>query len=89
MNEDAIDILMKVDRYAHTLRSHFGTDVLIHYRLSLTTFAIIYELWLYGKLKVRFLADRIGISKATVNNVSNSLEKKDWVAVKVMSRTDV
>lgn len=78
VDEDAIDILTKIDRYAHTMRSHFETNVLVHYRLSWTAFAIMYELWRYGKLEVRFLADRIGISKATVSNVSNTLEKKGY-----------
>ncbi|TCI29712.1 MarR family transcriptional regulator [Exiguobacterium sp. SL-10] len=78
LDRDAIAILTSIDHFAHTMRSHFENQVLVHYRLSWTAFAILYELFVHGKLEVRDLAGKVGISKATVSNVSKTLEKNGY-----------
>ncbi|SDN88607.1 DNA-binding transcriptional regulator, MarR family [Alkalicoccus daliensis] len=48
------------------------------YRLSWTSFSILYDLWVSGPLETRELAKLTAVSKATVSNITNTLERKEF-----------
>lgn len=51
-------------------------EVLSEYGLSWTSFSILYDLWIGGSLETKKLAESAGVSKATISNISNTLERK-------------
>lgn len=48
------------------------------YRLSWTSFSILYDLWISGPLETRELARLAAVSKATISNITNTLERKEF-----------
>ncbi len=52
-------------------------DVLSNYGLSWTSFSILYDLWISQSVETKKLAQSAGVTKATVSNITNTLERKE------------
>lgn len=61
-------------------------EVLSEYGLSWTSFSILYDLWIWGSLETKKLAESSGVTKATISNITNTLEKKELCYRKVDTR---
>jgi DNA-binding MarR family transcriptional regulator len=66
-------------RVAQGLRNKMEQGVLSIYGLSWTAFSILYDLWIWESLETRKLAESSGVSKATVSNITKTLESKELV----------
>lgn len=66
-------------RVAQGLRNKMEQEVLITYGLSWTAFSMLYDLWIWETLETRKLAESSGVSKATVSNITKTLERKELV----------
>lgn len=76
LNLEAISIATNLYRSAQRLRVKMETEVLSSYNLSWTAFSILYDLWVWGALETRKIAELSGISTATASNVIKTLEKR-------------
>jgi DNA-binding MarR family transcriptional regulator len=82
----AISITTNLYRIAQGLKLKMEREVLSQYNLSWTAFSILYDLWVLGAMETKNLAKSSGITKATVSNVTNTLEKKKFCFRKVDNR---
>ena len=78
LNLEAISVATNLYRSAQKLRVKMETEILSSYQLSWTAFSILYDLWVWGRLETRKLAELSGISTATASNVIKTLEKKNF-----------
>lgn len=76
LNLDAIAVVTNLYRVAQGLRNKMEQEVLSEYGLSWTAFSMLYDLWIWELVETRKLAESSGISKATVSNVTKTLENK-------------
>jgi len=53
-------------------------EVLSSHGLSWTAFSILYDLWIWKSMETRKLAESAGVSKATISNITNTLERKGF-----------
>ncbi|WOC56706.1 MarR family transcriptional regulator [Bacillus halotolerans] len=86
LNLEAISIATNLYRSAQRLRVKMETEVLSSYKLSWTAFSILYDLWVWGKLETRKIAELSGISTATASNVIKTLEKKGFCSKSIDPR---
>ncbi len=77
INLDAIAVVSNIYRIAQGLRNKMEREVLSEYGLSWTAFSIIYDLWIWESIETKKLAELSGVSKATVSNITKTLEKKE------------
>nr|WP_197969952.1 MarR family transcriptional regulator [Mesobacillus harenae] len=73
---DAIAVATNIYRIAQGLRNKMEREVLSKYGLSWTAFSIVYDLWIWESMETRKLAESAGVSKATVSNITKTLEQK-------------
>ncbi|KGA97205.1 MarR family transcriptional regulator [Alkalihalobacillus alcalophilus ATCC 27647 = CGMCC 1.3604] len=77
LNMEAISAVTMIYRAAQGLRNKMEKEVLAPYKLSWTSFSILYDLWIHDSVETKSLAELSGVTKATVSNVTNTLERKD------------
>lgn len=77
LNLDAIAVVTNIYRIAQGLRYRLERQVLSKYDLSWTAFSILYDIWLHDAMETKELAKSAGVTKATVSNITNTLEKKN------------
>lgn len=83
---DAIAVVTNIYRIAQGLRNKMERDVLSEYGLSWTSFSILYDLWIGNPIETKKLAESAGVTKATVSNITNTLERKELCFRKVDNR---
>jgi DNA-binding MarR family transcriptional regulator len=86
LNLDAISVVTNIYRIAQGLRNKMEREVLSEYGLSWTSFSILYDLWIWNSIETKKLAESAGVSKATVSNITNTLERKELCYRKVDPR---
>lgn len=86
LNLEAIAVVTNIYRMAQGLRNKMEQDVLSEYGLSWTSFSILYDLWIWNSVETKKLAESAGVSKATISNITNTLERKELVFRKVDNR---
>lgn len=86
LNLDAIAVVTNFYRIAQGLRTKMEREVLSAYGLSWTSFSILYDLWIWNSIETKKLAKSAGITKATVSNITNTLERKELCYRKVDNR---
>lgn len=86
LNLEAVAVCTNIYRVAQGLRNKMEKEILSEYSLSWTSFSILYDLWIWGSLETKKLAESAGVSKATVSNITNTLERKDLCYRKVDNR---
>lgn len=52
-------------------------EVLSQYGLSWTAFSMLYDLWIWESIETKKLAQSAGVSKATISNITKTLEHKE------------
>ncbi|WP_269431550.1 MarR family transcriptional regulator [Bacillus sp. SA1-12] len=86
LNLDAIAVVTNMYRIAQGLRNKMEREVLVEYGLSWTSFSILYDLWIWNSVETKKLAESAGVTKATVSNITNTLERKELCYRKVDNR---
>ncbi|MDQ0225968.1 DNA-binding MarR family transcriptional regulator [Metabacillus niabensis] len=74
---DAISVVTNIYRVAQGLRNKMEQEVLSEYGLSWTAFSMLYDLWIWESIETKKLAESAGVSKATVSNITKTLERKE------------
>ncbi|MCS0673522.1 MarR family transcriptional regulator [Cytobacillus firmus] len=77
LNLDAISVVTNIYRVAQGLRNKMEQEVLSQYSLSWTAFSMLYDLWIWESIETKKLAESTGVSKATISNITKTLEKKE------------
>jgi len=83
---DAVAVVTNIYRIAQGLRNKMEREVLSEYGLSWTAFSLLYDLWIWDSIETKKLAESSGVTKATVSNITNTLEKKELCYRKVDNR---
>ncbi|MFA9457353.1 MarR family winged helix-turn-helix transcriptional regulator [Halalkalibacter sp. APA_J-10(15)] len=78
LNVDAVTVVTNIYRVAQGLRIKMEREVLAEYNLSWTSFSILYDLWIGQSIETKRLAELAGVTKATVSNITKTLENKDF-----------
>ncbi|WP_084362021.1 MarR family transcriptional regulator [Robertmurraya korlensis] len=86
LNLEAIAVVTNIYRVAQGLRNKMEREVLSEYGLSWTSFSILYDLWIWESMETKKLAASAGVSKATISNITNTLERKELCYRKVDNR---
>jgi DNA-binding MarR family transcriptional regulator len=77
LNLEAIAVVTNIYRIAQGLRNKMEREVLSEYGLSWTAFSMLYDLWIWESMETKRLAESACVSKATVSNITKTLEQKD------------
>ncbi|KKK37249.1 MarR family transcriptional regulator [Mesobacillus campisalis] len=77
LNLDAISVVTNIYRVAQGLRNKMEQEILAQYGLSWTAFSMLYDLWIWESVETKKLAESAGVSKATISNITKTLEKKE------------
>ncbi|MBU7591411.1 MarR family transcriptional regulator [Metabacillus halosaccharovorans] len=83
LNLEAIAVVINIYRVAQGLKNKMEQEILSEYGLSWTSFSILYDLWIWDSLETKKLAESAGVSKATISNITNTLERKELCYRKV------
>ncbi|WP_100407789.1 MarR family winged helix-turn-helix transcriptional regulator [Bacillus solitudinis] len=86
LNLDAVAVVTNIYRTAQGLRNKMEREVLSEYGLSWTSFSLLYDLWIGNQVETKKLAKSTGVTKATVSNVTKTLERKELCYRKVDNR---
>ncbi|MFV0461243.1 MAG: MarR family winged helix-turn-helix transcriptional regulator [Actinomycetales bacterium] len=74
-------------RAANAARAHLTNTVLRANDLTWTGFLVLWLLWIWGGMATKDVAESVGISKATLSGVANTLVSRGWVQ-RIGSTTD-
>lgn len=80
---DAIAVVTNLYRAAQGVRVKMEREVLSQHGLSWTAFSLLYDLWIWDAMETKKLAQSAGVTKATVSNITNTLERKEFCFRKV------
>ncbi len=83
---EAVSVVTNIYRVAQGLRNKMEREVLSKHGLSWTSFSILYDLWIWKSVETKKLAELTAVSKATISNITKTLEKKELVYRKSDSR---
>ncbi|WP_084031652.1 MarR family winged helix-turn-helix transcriptional regulator [Anaerobacillus arseniciselenatis] len=86
LNLDAVSVVTNIYRVAQGLRNKMEREVLSKHGLSWTSFSILYDLWIWKSVETKKLAELTAVSKATISNITKTLEKKELVFRKTDTR---
>ncbi|MFV8830358.1 MarR family winged helix-turn-helix transcriptional regulator [Alkalihalobacterium sp. APHAB7] len=86
LNLDAIAVVTNIYRIAQGLRNKMEREVLSEYGLSWTSFSLLYDLWIGNQVETKKLAESAGVTKATISNITKTLERKELCYRKVDNR---
>lgn len=86
LNLDAIAVVTNLYRVAQGLKNKMEREVLSEYGLSWTSFSILYDLWISKSIETKELAKLAAVTKATISNITNTLERKELCYRKVDNR---
>ncbi|RXI96428.1 MarR family transcriptional regulator [Anaerobacillus alkaliphilus] len=77
LNLEAIAVVTNIYRVAQGLRNKMEQKVLSEYGLSWTAFSMLYDMWIGDSVETKKLAELAGVSKATISNITKTLEQKE------------
>jgi DNA-binding MarR family transcriptional regulator len=80
IDQDSMATLSNIFRVATRFRSYVEREVLSQYKLSFSTFTILWIAWIRGPQEFKELALDCDVSKGTMTGLINSLTKNDLVA---------
>ena len=79
LDRAAADPLLSLYRAAHAVRGYLTDRVLGPAELSWTGFLVLWTLWVQGPAQAHAMAESVGITKATLSGVLNTLESRGWL----------
>lgn len=65
--------VLSIHRAANAARAHLTATVLRPNGLTWTGFLVLWITWIWGSMETRHIAESVGISKATLTGVTNTL----------------
>lgn len=71
--------VLSIHRAANAARSHLTATVLRPAGLTWTGFLVLWIVWIWKSMETRHIAESVGISKATLTGVTNTLVDRGWV----------
>jgi DNA-binding MarR family transcriptional regulator len=71
----ALGVCANIWRAAQRLRTHLEREVLRDADISWAGFAMLFNLWVWGPMETRALADSMAVTRATVSGVADTLER--------------
>ncbi|WP_404333177.1 MarR family transcriptional regulator [Mesobacillus maritimus] len=77
LNLDAVAVVTNIYRVAQGLKNKMEQEVLSEYGLSWTAFSMLYDMWIWESIETKKLAESAGVTKATVSNITKTLERKE------------
>lgn len=83
----AMQAVLGIYRAANASRSRLTNTVLRPHDLTWTGFLVLWLLWIWERMETRRVAESVGISKATLTGVANTLESRGLVE-RIPSTTD-
>lgn len=75
----AMHAVSSLYRAANAARSHLTNSVLRQHELTWTGFLVLWLLWIWERMETRRVAENVGISKATLTGVTNTLVARGLV----------
>ncbi len=75
----AANALSSLYRAANAVRNHLTNTVLREHDLTWTGFVVLWVVWIWDGMETRYVAESVGISKATLTGVVKTLEARGWV----------
>ncbi len=75
----AAHALSSLYRAANAARSHLTNTALKPHDLTWTGFLVLWLLWIWERMETRRVAESVGISKATLTGVTNTLVRRGLV----------
>lgn len=79
LNFRAMWAVSNLFRASTAVRRHMESSVLAADRLSWTSFATLWVLWIWGRMEVRDLASAVGVSRPTTTGVVATLKRRGLV----------
>ncbi|CAB3394644.1 MarR family winged helix-turn-helix transcriptional regulator [Kyrpidia spormannii] len=86
INVPAMITILNIWRASQRIRLKMEREVLSKYGLSWNGFSLLYNLWIWGPMETRHLAKSMGLTRATVSSLVNTLEGKGLCKREVESR---
>ncbi len=83
----AMQAVLSIYRAANASRSRLTNTVLRPHDLTWTSFLVLWLLWIWERMETRRVAESVGISKATLTGVANTLEGRGLLT-RIPSTTD-
>ncbi len=83
----AMQAVLSIYRAANASRSRLTNTVLRPHDLTWTGFLVLWLLWIWERMETRKIAESVGISKATLTGVANTLVSRGLVE-RIPSTTD-
>ena len=81
---DAMLVVQNLYRAATAVRTRLESVALAPEDLSWAAFTMLFCLWVWGPLETRQLAAHMGVAKATVSGVTDTLERRGMVERRVL-----
>src|SRR5689334_19231960 len=81
---DAMLVVQNLYRAASALRARLESAALGPEELTWASFTMLFCLWVWGPLETRQLAAHMGVAKATVSGVTDTLERRGLVQRRVL-----
>ena len=75
----ALGVCANIWRAAQRLRTRLEREVLHDAGISWTGFAMLFNLWVWGPMETRALAESMAVTRATVSGVADTLEARGQV----------
>jgi DNA-binding MarR family transcriptional regulator len=79
IDHSAMAAASNIWRAAQAMRAHLERRVLRDDDLSWTGFSLLFNLWVWGAMETRALAASMGVTRATVSGVCDTLERRGLV----------
>ncbi len=71
--------VLSLYRAANAARAYLTKTVLRPHDLTWTGFLVLWTLWIWERMETRWVAESVGISKATLTGVTQTLMDRGWV----------
>jgi DNA-binding MarR family transcriptional regulator len=75
----ALGVCANIWRAAQRLRTHLEREVLHDAGVSWAGFSMLFNLWVWGPMETRALAESMSVTRATVSGVADTLEARGQV----------
>ena len=75
----ALGVCANIWRAAQRLRTHLEREVLNDAGISWAGFSMLFNLWVWGPMETRALAESMAVTRATVSGVADTLEARGQV----------
>jgi len=76
---ESMHVISNLFRAANAVRNHMERTVLTPADLTWTAFVVLWVAWIWDSVETRVVAEEVGVSKATLSGVLDTLEKRDLV----------